>query len=151
MILGIHHAPPIVRRIGFFDAMNFTPIKETAKRLVTEFDVRPPDQENLAGNLSGGNQQKVVVAREFDQNPKLLIAAQPTRGVDVGSIEFIHWRLVQARDAGKAVLLISADLEEILSLSDRIAVIYEGRIVGILNPEEANEERLGLMMTGGGR
>jgi ABC-type uncharacterized transport system ATPase subunit len=85
----------------------------------------------------------------MDQNPKLLIAAQPTRGIDVGSIEFIHQRLIKARDAGKAVLVISADLEEVLSLSDRIAVMYEGRIVGILQPEEATEERLGGMMTGG--
>jgi ABC-type uncharacterized transport system ATPase subunit len=151
MILGIHYRPPFVKRLGFFDAINFAPIKEKATRLIAEFDVRPPDQENLAGNLSGGNQQKVIVAREFDQNPKLLVAAQPTRGLDVGSTEFIHQRLIQARDAGKAVLLISADLEEILSLSDRIAVIYEGQIVGILDPEEATEERLGLMMTGGGK
>jgi simple sugar transport system ATP-binding protein len=151
MVLGIHYRQPFVKRIGFFDAINFIPIQEKAERLVEEFDVRPPDQENLAGNLSGGNQQKVIVAREFDQDPKLLIAAQPTRGVDVGSIEFIHQRLVQARDAGKAVLLISADLEEILSISDRIAVMYEGEIVGILDPEDATEERLGLMMTGGGK
>jgi len=151
MVLGIHYRPPFVKRLGFFDVINFAPIKEKAARLIAEFDVRPPDQENLAGNLSGGNQQKVIVAREFDQNPKLMVAAQPTRGLDVGSTEFIHQRLIQARDASKAVLLISADLEEILSLSDRIAVIYEGQIVGVLNPEEATEERLGLMMTGGGR
>jgi ABC-type uncharacterized transport system ATPase subunit len=150
MVLGIHYRPPFVKRMGL-DVINFTPIKEKAARLVQEFDVRPPDYENLVGNLSGGNQQKVIVAREFDQDPRLLVAAQPTRGIDVGSIEFIHQRLVQARDAGKAVLLISADLEEILSLADRIAVMYEGEIVGILDPEEATEERLGLMMTGGGK
>lgn len=150
MVLGIHYRPPFVKRLGL-DVINFAPIKEKANRLIQEFDVRPPDQNNAAGNLSGGNQQKVIVAREFDQNPQLLIAAQPTRGIDVGSIEFIHQRLVQARDANKAVLLISADLEEILSLSDRIAVIYEGQIVGIISPEEATEERLGLMMTGGGK
>ena len=91
------------------------------------------------------------MAREFDQDPKLLIAAQPTRGIDVGSIEFIHQRLLQARDDGKAILLVSADLEEILSLSDRIAVMYEGQIVGILGPSEATEDRLGMMMTGGGQ
>lgn len=149
MVLGIHYRKPFVRHL-LLDVINFGPIKEKAERLLKEFDIRPPDQENLAGNLSGGNQQKVIVAREFDQNPKLLIAAQPTRGIDVGSIEFIHQRLLQARDKGKAVLLISADLEEILSISDRIAVIYEGRIVGTLDPTEATEERLGLMMTGGG-
>jgi simple sugar transport system ATP-binding protein len=150
MVLGIHYRRPFVRHLGL-DVINFGPVREKAQRLLQEFDIRPPDQENLAGNLSGGNQQKVIVAREFDQNPKLLIAAQPTRGIDVGSIEFIHQRLLQARNQGKAVLLISADLEEILSISDRIAVMYEGQIVGILNPEEATEERLGLMMTGGGQ
>jgi ABC-type uncharacterized transport system ATPase subunit len=150
MVLGIHYRRPFVRQLGL-DVINFGPIREKAQRLLQEFDIRPPDQDNLAGNLSGGNQQKVIVAREFDQNPKLLIAAQPTRGIDVGSIEFIHQRLLQARNQGKAVLLISADLEEILSISDRIAVMYEGQIVGILNPEEATEARLGLMMTGGGK
>ena len=150
MVLGIHYRKPFVRHLGL-DVINFGPIREKAQRLLKEFDIRPPDHENLAGNLSGGNQQKVIVAREFDQNPKFLIAAQPTRGIDVGSIEFIHQRLLQARDKGKAVLLISADLEEILSISDRIAVMYEGQIVGTLEPAEATEERLGLMMTGGGK
>ncbi|MEE4606655.1 MAG: ABC transporter ATP-binding protein [Desulfobacteraceae bacterium] len=149
MVLGIHYRAPYVRHT-LLDVINFAPIREKAQRLLQEFDIRPPDQDNPAGNLSGGNQQKVIVAREFDQNPKLLIAAQPTRGIDVGSIEFIHQRLLQARDEGKAVLLVSADLEEILSLSDRIAVMYEGKIVGILEPAEATEARIGMMMTGGG-
>ena len=149
LILGIHYRPPFIKRLGL-DVINRVPIKEKAIRVIQEFDIRPTDAENLAGNLSGGNQQKVIVAREMDQDPKLLIAAQPTRGIDVGSIEFIHQRLIQARDALKAVLLVSADLEEILSISDRIAVMYEGQIVGILDPEEASEERLGRMMTGGG-
>ncbi|MCP4628944.1 MAG: ABC transporter ATP-binding protein [bacterium] len=148
MVLGIHYRTPFVRNM-LLDVINFGPIREKAQRLLQEFDIRPPDQGNPAGNLSGGNQQKVIVAREFDQNPKLLIAAQPTRGIDVGSIEFIHQRLLQARDDSKAVLLISADLEEILSISDRIAVMYEGRIVGILDPAEATEARIGMMMTGG--
>jgi simple sugar transport system ATP-binding protein len=149
MVLGIHYRAPYVRRT-LLDVINFAPIREKAQRLMQEFDIRPPDQDNPAGNLSGGNQQKVIVAREFDQNPKLLIAAQPTRGIDVGSIEFIHQRLLQAREDGKAILLVSADLEEILSLSDRIAVMYEGQIVGILEPAEATEARIGMMMTGGG-
>jgi simple sugar transport system ATP-binding protein len=149
MVLGIHYRPPFVRNL-IMDVVNFAPIKKKVNRLLKEFDIRPPDPENPTGNLSGGNQQKVVVAREFDQNPKLLIAAQPTRGIDVGSIEFIHQRLLQARDDKKAVLLVSADLEEILTLSDRIAVMYEGRIVGILEPAEATEARIGMMMTGGG-
>ena len=150
MVLGIHYRKPFVRHLGL-DVINFASIREKAQRLLGEFDIRPPDHENLAGNLSGGNQQKVIVAREFDQDPKLLIAAQPTRGIDVGSIEFIHQRLLQAREKGKAVLLISADLEEILSISDKIAVMYEGQIVGTLDPAEATEERLGLLMTGGGK
>jgi simple sugar transport system ATP-binding protein len=148
LVLGIHYRPPFVRKL-FLDVIDFGSVREKAGRLLEAFDIRPPDRENPAGNLSGGNQQKVIVAREFDQDPKLLIAAQPTRGIDVGSIEFIHRRLLQARDAGKAVLLVSADLEEILSLSDRIAVMYEGRIVGILDPTDATEERIGMMMTGG--
>ncbi len=149
MVLGIHYCSPYIRKM-LLDVINFGPIREKAQRLLREFDIRPPDQQNPAGNLSGGNQQKVIVARELDQDPKLLIAAQPTRGIDVGSIEFIHQRLLQARDDRKAVLLISADLEEILSLSDRIAVMYEGQIAGVLDPAEATEARLGLMMTGGG-
>jgi simple sugar transport system ATP-binding protein len=148
-VLGIHHRPPFVKSWGL-DILDPAAIRAKAERLVAEFDIRPADTRNLAGHLSGGNQQKVVVAREMDQHPKLLIAAQPTRGVDVGSIEFIHKRLVEARDAGAAVLLVSADLDEILSLADRIAVIYEGRIVGELSPEEASEERLGCLMTGAG-
>ena len=148
-ILGIHYLKPFVKRM-IWAVMNKDPIEQTAKRLIEEFDVRPADQDNLAGNLSGGNQQKLIVAREMDQNPKLLIAAQPTRGIDVGSIEFIHQRLIRARDAGKAVLVISADLEEVLNLADRIAVMYEGRIVGVLDPAQATEKRLGAMMTGGG-
>ena len=102
------------------------------------------------GALSGGNQQKVVLAREIDSDPKVLIAAQPTRGLDVGAIEFVHRRLVEQRDAGRAVLLVSLELEEILSLSDRILVIYEGRIVGEF-PPTATEEELGFAMTGGRR
>ncbi|MBC8247963.1 MAG: ABC transporter ATP-binding protein [Deltaproteobacteria bacterium] len=149
MVLGIHYRSPYVRKNMLLDVINFIPVREKAQRLLQEFDIRPPDQKNPAGNLSGGNQQKVVVAREFDQNPKLLIAAKPTRGIDVGSIEFIHQRLLQARNDHKAVLLVSADLEEILSISDRIAVMYEGQIVGILDTEEATEARIGMMMTGG--
>jgi simple sugar transport system ATP-binding protein len=118
------------------------------KKLVTDFDVRTPSIETPARSLSGGNQQKIIIAREFASNPQALIAAQPTRGVDIGAIEFIHRRLIEQRDAGKAVLLISAELEEIRSLSDRIAVMYEGKIVDIVGPD-ATEEDLGVLMTGG--
>jgi simple sugar transport system ATP-binding protein len=121
-----------------------------ARRLITEFDIRTPTSEAAAKTLSGGNQQKIIVAREMASGPRVLLAAQPTRGVDIGAIEFIHRRLVAQRDEGAAVLLVSAELDEIRSLSDRIAVMYEGRIVSV-EPAGAPEERLGLLMTGGGR
>jgi general nucleoside transport system ATP-binding protein len=120
-----------------------------ARRLLQEFDVRGGTPFTRAASLSGGNQQKVVIAREVARDPSVLIAAQPTRGLDVGAIEFVHRRLVDARDAGKAVLLVSLELDEILSLSDRILVIYEGRIVGEYGPD-VTEETLGVAMTGGG-
>jgi simple sugar transport system ATP-binding protein len=124
-------------------------ILQWAVKLVKEFDIRTPSTEAPASALSGGNQQKIVVAREMGTRPKVLLASQPTRGVDIGAIEFIHRRLVAQRDEGTAVLLVSAELEEIISLSDRIAVLYEGRIVSI-EPANTPEERLGLLMTGGG-
>jgi ABC-type uncharacterized transport system ATPase subunit len=123
---------------------------EKARVLLQEFDVRGGGPLTRAGGLSGGNQQKVVLAREIDRNPKVLIAAQPTRGLDVGAIEFVHRRLVEERDEGRAVLLVSLELDEILSLSDRILVIFEGRIVGEF-PPGVSEQELGVAMTGGGR
>ncbi len=120
-----------------------------AEELIEEFDIRTPGPGIFASSLSGGNQQKVVIAREIRREPKLLIVAQPTRGLDVGAIEFVHKQLIRQRDLGKAILLFSLELDEILSLADRIAVIYEGEIVAILPREEATEEELGLMMTGG--
>ena len=121
-----------------------------AKVLLEEFDVRGGGPQTRASALSGGNQQKVVIAREVARDPRVLVAAQPTRGLDVGAIEFVHRRLVEERDEGRAVLLISLELEEILSLSDRILVIYEGAIAGEYTPD-ATEEELGIAMTGGGR
>ena len=121
---------------------------ERARRLLKEFDVRGGGPQTRAGALSGGNQQKVVLAREIDRDPRVLIAAQPTRGLDVGAIEFVHRRLVEERDAGVGVLLVSLELEEILSLSDRILVVYEGQIVGEY-PPDTTEEELGIAMTGG--
>jgi simple sugar transport system ATP-binding protein len=120
-----------------------------AQRLISEFDIRTPSSRTPARTLSGGNQQKIIVAREMATEPRVLLAAQPTRGVDIGAIEFIHRRLVAERDGGAAILLVSAELDEVRSLSDRIAVMYEGRIVSI-EPPDASEERLGLLMTGGG-
>ena len=121
-----------------------------AKRLLTEFDVRGGGPQTLASSLSGGNQQKVVVAREVSRDPRILVAAQPTRGLDVGAIEFVHRRLVAERDEGRAILLVSFELDEILSLSDRILVMYEGRVVGEYSPD-VSEEELGIAMTGGRR
>jgi len=121
-----------------------------AAKLLQEFDVRGGGPQTRADGLSGGNQQKVVLAREIDRNPRVLIAAQPTRGLDVGAIEFVHRRLVEERDEGRGILLVSLELEEILSLSDRILVMYEGRIVGEF-PPGVSEEELGVAMTGGGR
>jgi ABC-type uncharacterized transport system ATPase subunit len=123
---------------------------QRAKRLLNEFDVRGGGPQTLAASLSGGNQQKVVVAREVSRDPRVLVAAQPTRGLDVGAIEFVHRRLVQERDEGRAILLVSFELEEIQSLSDRILVLYEGRVVGEYAPG-VSEEELGIAMTGGRR
>ena len=123
---------------------------ENARKLIRDFDVRGGGPASYAGGLSGGNQQKVVLAREIERDPKVLIAAQPTRGLDVGAIEFVHRRLIEERDEGRAILLVSLELEEVLSLSDRILVIYEGELVGEF-PPTATEEELGIAMTGGGR
>ena len=119
-----------------------------ARKLLQEFDVRGGGPRTRAGALSGGNQQKVVVAREVARDPRVLIAAQPTRGLDVGAIEFVHRRLVEERDEGRAVLLVSLELEEVLSLADRILVLYEGQIVAEYGPD-VSEEELGIAMTGG--
>jgi simple sugar transport system ATP-binding protein len=123
---------------------------ERARKLLKDFDVRGGGPQTPARALSGGNQQKVVVAREVSRDPMVLIAAQPTRGLDVGAIEYVHRRLVEQRDQGKAVLLVSLELDEILSLSDRILVIYEGGLAGEYQPG-VSEEELGIAMTGGAR
>ena len=123
---------------------------ERARLLIKEFDVRGGNPQTHARNLSGGNQQKVILAREIDRNPTVLIAAQPTRGLDVGAIEFVHKRLIEERDEGRAILLVSLELDEVLSLADRILVLYEGELVGEF-PPTATEEELGLAMTGGGQ
>ena len=129
--------------------LDFRKIENNANNLIEKFDIRPRDINELAGSLSGGNQQKVIIAREISSNPDLLIAAQPTRGLDVGAIEFIHQYLVELRNQGKAVLLISFQLDEVMDLSDRIAVIYDGKIVGELNPKDTDEFEIGRLMAGG--
>jgi ABC-type uncharacterized transport system ATPase subunit len=121
-----------------------------AKTLLSEYDVRGGDADTPAASLSGGNQQKTVIARELASDPRVLIAAQPTRGLDVGAIEFVHRRLVEERDKGRAILLVSLEMEEIRSLSDRVLVIYEGAIVAEM-PPTSSEEEFGIAMTGGGR
>ena len=123
-------------------------MRENARKLVEEYDVRTPSIRTLAGSLSGGNQQKVIVARELSRDIRLLIANQPTRGLDVGSIEYIHSRIVEKRDEGVGVLLVSSELDEILGLSDRIAVMYAGEILTVMPANEATKERLGLLMAG---
>jgi general nucleoside transport system ATP-binding protein len=144
-ILGVHRNPPISGPA----LLNEGVIKQRAARLVSEYDVRPPNIALPARALSGGNQQKLIVAREFDLNPKLILVSQPTRGVDIGATEFIHRTLIELRDQGAAILLVSAELDEVLSLSDRVVVIYEGRLVGEVDPRAVSEEEIGLMMTGG--
>ena len=128
--------------------MNYKTVNDKAEELVKEFDVRTQGTHEMARALSGGNQQKLIIGREVMRNPDLLIAALPTRGLDVGAIEFIHRRLIEQRDSGKAVLLITFELDEVMNVSDRISVIYDGAIVGTVLPQETTEQALGLMMAG---
>ncbi|MBU3028581.1 ABC transporter ATP-binding protein [Paracoccus marinaquae] len=141
---GYHDKPEYQRGL----LMNNAAIKADAGKYMEDFDVRPRDPNLAARNFSGGNQQKIVVAREIERNPDLLLVGQPTRGVDIGAIEFIHKRIVELRDAGKAVLLVSVELDEILSLSDRIAVMFDGRIMGERLPDQTTTGELGLLMAG---
>ncbi len=146
MVLGDHRVAPYAKH----GVMSSRVIGEMARKRIADYDIRTPSESVLAGNLSGGNQQKVVVAREIGRNPELLIAAQPTRGLDVGAIEFVHRQILEERASGKGVLLVSLELEEVLSLADRILVMYEGRIVREFGQDEADAETLGYYMTGGG-
>jgi len=146
LVLGLHGEPPFVR---YRFLRHDRAIQRNAEELVESYDIRPPQPNYLAQSLSGGNQQKVVVAREFTRTPKLLVCAQPTRGVDVGAIEFIHQQIIAQRDRGVAVLLVSAELDEILSLSDRIAVMYNGEIAAAMEARDATEKKLGFIMLGG--
>ena len=144
-VLGDHHRPPYAGAFGLLDQ---AAIERHAERIVEDYDVRPRAIDLAAVTYSGGNAQKLVVARELERSPSVLVLAQPTRGVDIGAIEFIHRQIVRARDMGLAVLLVSADLNEIMSLADRIVVMFEGRIMGELTQAEATAERLGLLMAG---
>ncbi len=145
-ILGVHYRPPAVSTAGLLDSVG---IKKRTMEIIEDFDVRPPNPELTARSLSGGNQQKLIIGREFELKPKLLLVSQPTRGVDIGAIEFIHRKLIELRDAGTAVLLVSAELEEVTALADRLLVLREGEIVGEVDPRTTSVEEIGLLMTDG--
>jgi len=144
IVLQTYYKKPYAK----YKMLSFEEIDKKAKQLVEEYDVRTPSVNTLASALSGGNQQKVIIGREIDRSPDLLIAAQPTRGLDVGAIEFVHKRLIEQRDEGRAVLLMSFELDEILNVSDRIAVMFDGKIIATVKPEETSEQELGLLMAG---
>ena len=144
LVLCTYYKEPFAKGV----VLQFDKIMQTSEKLIQDFDIRTPGSMTPVGSLSGGNQQKVIIARELSRPIKLLIASQPTRGLDVGSIEYIHKRIVQKRDEGCAVLLVSPELDEIIELSDRIAVMYRGKIIAIVNADEVSKETLGLLMAG---
>ncbi|WP_281658014.1 ABC transporter ATP-binding protein [Halobacillus sp. Cin3] len=144
MVLQTYYDEPFSKK----GVMNFKNIYEKASDLIEEYDVRTPDAYTKARALSGGNQQKAIIGREVDRSPDLIIAAQPTRGLDVGAIEFIHKKLIEERDKGRAILLLSFELDEIMNVSDRIAVMFDGSIIREVAPEDTNEQELGLLMAG---
>ena len=146
MVLQKYFEPQFTNKFGLLKRKE---IREYSDRLIEEYDVRSGQgSSTIVRSMSGGNQQKAIIAREIDKDPDLLIAVQPTRGVDIGAIEFIHKQLIEQRDAGKAVLLVSLELDEVMDVPDRILVMYEGRLVGEFKPDEVTVEELGLYMTG---
>ncbi|HEX8142589.1 MAG TPA: ABC transporter ATP-binding protein [Pyrinomonadaceae bacterium] len=147
-ILGVHYRPPAVGHLGNI-LLDNEAIRRHTQQVIADFDVRPANPDLPARALSGGNQQKLIIGREFDLRPKLLLVSQPTRGVDIGAIEFIHSKLVRLRDEGCAVLLVSAELEEVTALADRLLIVHQGEIVGEVDPKQATTEEIGLLMTGG--
>ena len=149
MVLQRYFEPQFVSKAGF---LKRKAIRDYAQQLIGQYDVRSGQGPiTMARSMSGGNQQKAIVAREIDKDPELLIAVQPTRGLDVGAIEYIHKQIVAQRDAGKGVLLVSLELDEVMALSDRILVMYEGEIVGELDPKTTTVEEMGLYMAGAKR
>jgi ABC-type uncharacterized transport system ATPase subunit len=145
MVIEVYNKHPFSKN----GLLNAAAIREYAKNIIENFDVRAGEgAASIARGLSGGNQQKAIIGRELELNPELLIAVQPTRGLDVGSIEYIHKRLIEHRDKGKAVLLVSLELDEILQLSDRIAIVNNGELIGVVQASETNENEVGLMMAG---
>jgi ABC-type uncharacterized transport system ATPase subunit len=147
-ILGVDDRPPVAVGLGR-SWLDREAIRRRARKIVDAFDVRPPDLDLPARSLSGGNQQKLILGRELELPPKLLLVAQPTRGVDIGGIEFIHRRLIELRDSGCAILLVSSELEEVTALADRLLVMRRGRIVAEVDPARTSTEEIGLLMTGG--
>ena len=149
MVLQRYFEPEFISKAGFLKRKN---IRDYSDKLIEQYDVRSGQGSiTIARSMSGGNQQKAIVAREIDKDPQLLVAVQPTRGLDVGAIEYIHKQLVAQRDAGRAVLLVSLELDEVMSVPDRILVMYEGEIVGQLDPKKTTVEELGLYMSGAKR
>ena len=146
LVLQRYFEPQFTNKFGVLKRKE---IREYSDRLIEEYDIRSGQgSATTVRSMSGGNQQKAIIAREIDKNPDLLIAVQPTRGVDIGAIEFIHKQLIEQRDAGKAVLLVSLELDEVMDVPDRILVMYEGKLVGEFKPDEVTVEELGLYMTG---
>jgi simple sugar transport system ATP-binding protein len=140
---------PRFQKAGF---IRFDAIREYARKLIKQYDIRSSqDEESVTRGMSGGNQQKVIIARELDRDPDIVLAVQPTRGLDIGATEYIHKQLIKQRDNGKAVLLVSLELDEVMDVSDRILVMYEGEIVADLNPKEVTVQELGLYMSGSKR
>lgn len=146
LVLQRYFEPEFTNKAGFLKRKN---IRQYATKLIDQYDVRSGQGPvTIARSMSGGNQQKAIIAREVDRNPELLVAVQPTRGLDVGAIEYIHKQLIAQRDAGKAVLLVSLELDEVMDVPDRILVMYEGEIVGEFDPKKTTQEELGLYMSG---
>ena len=144
LVLCTYYKEPFAKGV----ILQYDKILENSEKLVKDFDIRTPSSLTNVGNLSGGNQQKVIIARELSRPIKLLVASQPTRGLDVGSIEYIHKRIIQKRDEGCAVLMVSPELDEIMELSDRIAVMYRGKVIAVVSAENVSKETLGLLMAG---
>ena len=144
LIFGYHDQTPFSRS----SILNHKDIIAHSKKIMEEYDVRPQSPNLITSNFSGGNQQKIILSRELNENPKVLLVGQPTRGVDIGAIEFIHQRLIDMRDRGAAILLVSVELDEVLSLSDRIVVMFDGKIVGEKENKNVTDRELGLLMAG---
>ena len=144
LIFGYHDQKPFSKS----SILNHRDIIAHSKKIMEEYDVRPQSPNLITSNFSGGNQQKIILSRELNENPKVLLVGQPTRGVDIGAIEFIHQRLIDMRDRGAAILLVSVELDEVLSLSDRIVVMFDGKIVGERDNKNVTDRELGLLMAG---